>query len=185
MIPLPYFVEREDALNALKGPEKPSEALLALIVAELARESPNREIRVITGIKQVYTVSHLKRAGKTLTHEQLELWHNNPKRITLTHVRALCRMRSQQREQMLRKLLSTKMTSAELEAIAAKRQTSDLGNESDLDRYARKMGEVTGRVVSLSYRPALQSGKITLSWQGYDDLDELSLNLGFDSSEYI
>ncbi len=34
MISLPYFVEREDALDALRGPEKPSEALLALIVAE-------------------------------------------------------------------------------------------------------------------------------------------------------
>ncbi len=68
MTPLPYFIEREDALNALNGPEKPSQALLALVVAELSRESTNREIRAITGIKQAYKVSHLKRAGKTLTH---------------------------------------------------------------------------------------------------------------------
>ncbi len=137
------------------------------------------------GIKHDYTVSHLKRVGKTLTHEQLELWHNNPRRITLTHVRALCRMRSQQRDELFRKLLATKMTSAQLEAIAAKRQATDFSNESGLDRYARKMSEVTGRVISFSYRPALQPGKITLSWQGYDDLDELSKNLGFDAQSYI
>ncbi len=185
MAALPWFLERQDALDALNSPVKPSQALLALVVAMLSQDSTNREIRAITGIQHAYTVSHLKRAGKTLTYEQLELWHANPTRITLTHVRALCGMPAQQRDQWLHKLLATRIPSTQLEAVAAKRQPSDLGNESDLERYARKMSEATGRVITLSYRPALQTGKITLSWHGYDDLDDIAKKMGFIPSDYL
>lgn len=181
---LPHLLNSDDALDVLKTTPSPSHALLALVVAELSKTHVNRDIRTLTGIRKDYVVSHLKRAGKTLSHEQLELWHNNPTSITLGHVRALCSMLASQREHYLRKLLAVKITVGELEAIAAKRSLTT-GNESDLERYARKMGEVTGRIVTLSYRPALSMGKITLSWHGYDDLDTIAQKLGFNPQEHF
>lgn len=181
---LPALLDAEDALDVLRSTPKPSQALLALIIAELSKTHVNRKIRALTGIRKDYQVSHLKRAGKVLSVEQLNLWHNNPKMISLGHVRALCSMSSSQREYYLRKLLTTKITVGELEAIAAKRSLTT-GHASDLERYARKMGEATGRIVTLSYRPALSMGKITLSWHGYDDLDAIAQKLGFNPQEYL
>ena len=184
---LPHVTNSYEALDALKRTSTPTRAFLALVVAILSKEHTNREIRAITGIHQDYTVSHLKRAGKKLTYEQLELWHNNPQSITLGHVRALCRMPSTQREHYLRKLLAVKITVDKLEVIAAKRSTAT-NDENDTKLYAEAISRATGRVVTISQpqvKAGIPIGEIRLGWYGYDDLEQIAGLLGYNPQEEL
>ncbi len=181
---LPILIDADDAIDAYFNNKPASKALQAKIIALLSEEGfTNGQIRQALQIEKDYVVSHLKRAGETLTDTQLTLWHNNPQRITLGHIRALCSLNPDQREQYLRQLLQTRVSVNHLERISQGHDNSAI--DQDLKRYEQKMSEVTGRMVELSYDPSHRSGKITLSWHGFDDLDDVAARFGFKASEHI
>jgi ParB family chromosome partitioning protein len=92
---------------------------LAWIIATLSRGGYlNSDIREALVIGPVYRVTHLKRAGLALSEDEMELWHQNPTRITLGHVRAIWKLPRTERENMLRNLLLVKTPVSEFERIA-------------------------------------------------------------------
>lgn len=174
---LPYFVTAEDAVAFYRDNPTCSDAIKAYILAFLTAEGfSNRAIRAALQIPKVYTVTHLKRAGQALDHAQLTLWHRNPTRITLGHVRAIASFPSAQRETWLRKLLVQKIPVHQLEALAQGRTDS---HNADIKRYQERMAQVLGRPLNIRYNPATQSGSLTLDFFTLEDLDRVAAALGF------
>ncbi len=186
---LPLMLDGEDAIDFYRSTPDKTDAFKAKVIAVMITDGfSNGQIRDELKIQKDYVVSHYKRVGTTLNDEQLQLWHNNPSNITLGHARAVSSMKSPAlREQTLRKLLTTKISVAKLEKMAATgEQQDDIDDiEKHLKQYAGYMSEVTGRVVDIKMKKGEKMGKITLSWTGYDDLDDVAKALGFKPSDYM
>jgi ParB family chromosome partitioning protein len=174
---LPLLVDAEDAIDYAKSNRMTNDALLAWIVATLSREGYlNRDIREVLVISEVYRVTHLKRVGLALSEDEMELWHQNPKRITLGHVRAIWKLPRKEREKMLRNLLLVKTPVSEFERIA---RGEGEERDCDIERFETLMGETLGRKVSIHYKKAKQTGTLTLDFFTLDDLEEVASKLGF------
>lgn len=180
----PLLFDADDAINHYISNQNRTDAELAYIVATLSKDGyKNKAIREALGIKNVYTVTHLKRAGTNLTEKELILWHKNPYRITLGHVRAIALLPQQKREELLRRLLSKKIPVHRFESIAQGK--AEPNENPDIKRYEQLMSEVLGRNIAISYNPAKRSGTLTLNFYSLDDLDDVSGKLGFKSEENI
>lgn len=182
--PLAYLNGVDDAIDFWKSSSNLSGAEKALVIGVLSNEGfKNRQIRAELAIDKDYEVSQLKRIGRTLTREQLELWHENEQRISLGHVRALTMIDDPKREYLMRDMLIKKVSVSELFRIA--RGEEDEVLDVDVERFRRLMSEVIGRDVRLSYNTGKQSGKITLPYYGVDDLGRICKQLGFDSEKHL
>lgn len=186
---LPFLLSSRHALEVYNETSEKTDAFCALVVGILTEDGKtNPQIRELLDIKHAYTVSYYRKAAKALTEEQLNLWHKNPLQITLGHVRAICRMKKSQREGILRKLLATKLSVATLEKMAATGTTED--NSDDLQahfkRYAEHMSQQIGRIVDISYNAKNgKMGRISVSWNGYEDLDNIAKALGFNPEDHL
>lgn len=181
---LNHIVDAPSALEVLEKEPKASEAEIAKCIAILrAQGYTNRQVREIVGMKN-YMISHLKRVGQHLCDEALQLWHNNPNRITLGHVRAITTMPADQQVQLCRDLLVKHITVRQFEQLASNKITSV---DDDMARYLaqlqERMSNTIGRPVSITTRANGRSGKITLDWFDFDDFDNLCQQLGFNSQE--
>ena len=136
----------------------------------------NHAIRDMTGVDKVYVVTHYKRAGTKLSDDELVLWHNNPRRITLGHIRACLKMDEREREELLRDLLIKKKSVSEVSDIANKRTAF---SDADLKRYINEVTEKIGRNMKFNYKPMKGSGTITLDFYDLADLDYLVGMLGY------
>jgi len=184
MSQFPLLLDADDAINHHLSNENRTDAELAYIVATLSKDGyQNKKIREVLGIEKVYTVTHLKRSGMNLTEEELTLWHKNPNRITLGHVRAIALLPQRQRENLLRELLSKRIPVHKYEAIAHGKDEPT--EDSDIQRYQQLMSDVLGRSVGIKYNAAKKSGTLTLTFYSLDDLDETSKKLGFNAAEHI
>lgn len=180
---LPDFFDAEDAIEYYKGTSHLTDAERAYVVATLTNEGfSNKSIRKALGIDKVYTVTHLKRVGTQLSQTELTLWHRNPSRITLGHVRAIAKLPAKNREHLLRTLLTQRVPVHKFEALA---QAKNEDRDTDIKRYERIMGEVLGRPIKIRFNPAKRSGSITLDFYGLDDLDLISRGLGFIAENHI
>ncbi len=178
---LPYLLDKRDAVDFYQKNPACSDAAKAFVVAFLSKAGlSNREIRAALNIDKVYTVTHLKRAGLSLTETELALWHKNPDCITLGHVRAVAKLPQQERERMLRKLLAQKTPVHQFEAIA---QGETEQRNADIKRYQERMAEVLGRPVKIRYNNAKKSGSLCLDFFTLEDLDHLATTLGFKAEE--
>jgi ParB family transcriptional regulator, chromosome partitioning protein len=180
---LPFLVDADDAIEYHNSRSSLTDAEKAYVVAVLSREGfSNKAIREALNIDKVYTVTHLKRAGTCLSESELALWHKNPTRITLGHVRAITKFQQSKREELLRNLLTTRIPVHRYEAIA---QGKSDNRDTDIKRFERIMGEVIGRQIRIKFNPAKLSGSLTLDFFDLDDLDYLAKSLGFESEKHI
>lgn len=183
MSSLPYLIDADEAIEYYKGRSDLTDAEKAYVVAMLSKEGrSNKDIRKSLGIDKVYTVTHLKRVGTCLTESELNLWHKNPSRITLGHARAIAKLPTSKREELLRSLLTKRTPVHKFEAIA-KGKVDD--RDTDIKRYERIMGEVLGRQINIRFNPAKLSGSVTLDFFGLDDLDHISRCLGFKAEDHL
>ncbi|WP_444928304.1 transcriptional regulator (plasmid) [Microbulbifer sp. TRSA002] len=180
---LPYLIDAEEAIEYYKGKSNLTDAEKAYIVAILTKEGlSNKDIRRSLGIDKVYTVTHLKRVGTSLTDAELNLWHKNPSRITLGHTRAIARLPAQKREELLRGLLTKRTPVHKFESIAKGKEED---RDSDIKRHERIMGEVLGRQVRIRFNPTKLSGSLTLDFFGLDDFEHISRCLGFKADDHL
>jgi len=181
----PLFTSSRDAIEFHNSSANCPDAIKASIVARLSADGySNKSIRKALNINKVYTVTHLKRVGTALSESELQLWHNNSKRITLGHVRAISKLPKRRREELLRELLIKRTSVHSFEKIA-KGEEITKEQDPDIKRYEEVMAEMIGRPVKIHLNKATKSGTIKLGFFGYDDLDNISKSLGFDSSEHI
>lgn len=180
---LPLLLDATEAIEFYKANLTCTDAAKAYVVAVLTNSGlSNREIRSALNIDKVYTVTHLKRVGLALSEGELALWHKNPMRITLGHVRAIAKLPQPEREKMLRRLLARKTPVHKFEAIA---QGKSEQRDADIKNYEERMSEVLGRPVKIRYNSAKQSGSLCLDFFTLEDLDGLSSALGFRLQEYF
>ena len=174
---LPLLLDDEEALDFFHSQARPSDPIKAHVIRVLAKEGyKNRHIREALGINKVYTVTHLLRVGIALSDDEMELWHKNPGRITLGHLRAIIKLKRNTREALIRKLLVSRTPVHQLEALAkGQNQKQDI----DIEKFARTMSEVTGRPTSVRFSKRKKTGTLTLSFYNLDDLDDLCEKLGY------
>lgn len=71
---LPYLIDADEAIEYYKSKSDLTDAEKAYVVAILSQEGySNKSIRQSLGIEKVYTVTHLKRAGASLSESELNL----------------------------------------------------------------------------------------------------------------
>lgn len=180
---LPFLIDADEAIEYYKGQSELTDAEKAYVVGILDKEGySNKSIRKALGISKVYTVTHLKRVGTSLSESELGLWHKNPTRITLGHVRAIAKLPQSKREELLRNLLTKRIPVHKFESIA---QGKSNDTDTDIKRYERIMGEVLGRQIKIRFNAAKRSGSITLDFFGLEDLDDISKSLGFKAEDHI
>lgn len=179
---LPLLIDAGEAIEFARSNRITTDAMMALIVATISRDGySNSEIRAALDIGPVYRVTHLKRVGLALSEDEMELWHQNPSRITFGHVRAIWKFPREDREKMLRDLLLVQTPVSEFERIA-RGEVEDV--DCDVNRYATLMGEVLGRGVRIKYDKSKKVGSITLDFFTLDDLEDLSMKLGYRPEEF-
>lgn len=180
---LPFLIDADEAIEYYKGQDELTDAEKAYVVGILNKDGySNKAIREALGISKVYAVTHLKRVGTCLSESELELWHKNPTRITLGHVRAIAKLPQSRREELLRNLLTRRIPVHKYESIA-KGKPND--SDTDIKRYGQIMGEVLGRQIRVRFNAAKRSGSITLDFYGLEDLDDISKSLGFNAEDHI
>ena len=158
-----------------------TDALRAHIVAALSKyKLPNRKIRALLGIEKVYTVTHLKRAGLELSTTEITLWHNNPSRISLGHIRALAHLPTTEREPILRNLLIHHIPVHKINCCLNKQPEED----PNVAQFAQIMSEQIGRPVRIEFNARQQKGCLSLDFYNLDDLETLTSALGFKSEEF-
>jgi ParB family chromosome partitioning protein len=173
---LPLLLNADEAIEYYENHPDSTDAEKAYVVRVLVNEGfANKAIRAALGIKKVYTVTHFIRAGTRLSEDELNLWHKNPDKISLGHVRAIAKFPRKKREPLLRKLLETSTSVHEFESIA---QGKAVGNDFDTKRYEEQMEEVLGRPIRLKYNKATQSGSLTVRFFRLSDLNNISGHLG-------
>jgi len=179
---LPILLDADEAIEYYKENrvDPLTDAERALVVSTLHKDGyKNSDIRKVLGIPQVYTVTHLKRVGVSLTDMELSLWHKNPKRITFGHVRAVAKLPHLKREPLLRSLLSKRISVSEFERIA---KGEPARQDIDIARFETEVSETIGRPLALRYNKVKRAGRLTVSFYGLDDLDDLLAGLGYTKS---
>lgn len=180
---LPLFLDTEEAIDYFHQHNDCTDATKSSVIAYLHNDGfKNADIRKALGIEKVYLVTHLKRAGISLSETELELWHNNSKSITLGHVRAIAKLPRFKREELLRGLLIKKTSVSKFESLA---KGNDVEKDVDIKRYEELMQSAIGRLVKIKYNKAKLSGSITIDFFSLDSLDDISKLLGFDASKHI
>jgi len=174
---LPLLIDAEEAIQFYKAQPSLTDAAKAYAIGLISNDGySNSEIREALEIDKVYAVTHLKRAGTQLSLDELELWHNNPSKNTLGHVRAIAKLNREKREPLLRNLLANKCSVAEYEAIGRGRETD---KDVDIKRFEQLMSERLGRDIKIQYNKGKQYGRITLGFFTLDDLDDITEKLGY------
>lgn len=167
-----HFQNTDDAATYFVSQNHLTRAQQAYIVAFLSKHGmTNREIRSTLDIDKVYTVTHLKRTGSALSLTELELWHHNPDRISLGHVRAIAKLPLDQRESLLRQLLTQKVPVSHFEAIAKGKR---IETDADIKRFERVIGDLLGREIEVQYNQKTGTGYLNLSFTGLDDLEQIT-----------
>lgn len=174
---LPYFVDKEEAIDYYHAQTSKNDALKAYIVGFLSKEKmSNKNIRSALGIEQVYTVTHLKRAGTRLSEDELTLWFNNADKISLGHVRAIAKLDQVKRERLLRDLLVKRIPVQHYESLArGEKEERDV----DIKRLEEQMSSQLGREIHISYSSRRKTGTISLGYYQLEDLDRIITKLGF------
>lgn len=174
---LPILTDAQEALKFYRSTNPLNDAQRAYVIAFLSREGwTNRQIRSELGIEKVYTLTHYRRVGLALSESEFALWSKNPDRITLGHLRALCHLKPEIREPLLRNVLAHKLSVSKLQQRI---RGNDQRQNGDIKRYEAQMEGILGRGVKIHFDINRQSGKLTLDFFGLDDLDQIANSLGF------
>lgn len=180
---LPYLFDSQDAITYYRETPSMTDAARAYVVRTLALDGyTNSRIRETLGIEKVYTVTHLKRTGCALTEDQLRLWDKNSATITLGHVRAIAKLPSQRIEEILRKVISHKLSVRHVIDLA---KGKDVEPTNDIKAFQEEVSEAIGRPVKVRYSESTCCGSIVLDFYGLDDLDNITKALGYTREEPI
>ncbi|MGN0921010.1 MAG: transcriptional regulator [Cellvibrio sp.] len=179
----PLLTDAQEAILYLRSNPDSSDAIRAYAIGICSKEGlTNKQLREITGIDKVYTLTHYSRVGKNLTEEELILWHRNPQRLSLGHMRAICKLSHKQREPLIRKALARHTPVSEFERIARGEEST---SDTDIRRYQNLMSDAIGHPVNIRYNPASGKGALTLEFFNLDELDKFAELLGFNSKDYF
>lgn len=179
----PLLLDKAEAIAFYQENSLISDAVTAYIVGLCSKEGlTNKEIRESLNIDKVYTVTHYSRVGKNLTEEELMLWHKNPHRLTLGHMRAICKLPSLERNRLMRHALTRPIPVSEFERIA---RGDNAQHDTDIKRYQNLMSDVIGHPVAIKYNAATGRGSLTLEFFNLDELDKFAELLGFNSKDYL
>jgi len=177
MYNFPLLLDAEEALEHYHKPGTRSDAERAYIIAIMSNNGyTNTQISDSLNIQKGYTVTHLKRVGLALSEIELSLWHTNPNKITLGHVRAIANLPKTKREKLLRDGLYKRKSVRQFEALA---KGENVEKDPDVKRYAEIMTEVLGRGVKVKYNSTNKTGSITLDFYKLEDLLDIASSLGF------
>jgi ParB family chromosome partitioning protein len=174
---LPLVLDTQEAVSFYHAHGGLNDAQIAYLVGFLSKEGhSNKKIRHFLGITKVYTVTHLKRAGTLLSEAELQLWCDNPERITLGHVRAVAKLPPKEREGLLRDLLAKRRSVHDFELLAkGKSPVPDV----DTKRYSSRMSEVLGYPVEIIFNQYTKRGRLILDFYTVDDLEDMARKLGY------
>ena len=177
----PLLLDTEEALEHYLLPGERSDAEKAYIVSIFSKDGhSNSKIRELLSIEKVYTITHLKRVGLSLTDTELALWHNNPHKITFGHVRAVAKLPETKRMKLLRELLSKKMSVRLFEQLAKEKPDE---RDFNTQRYEETVTKVLGRGVKIKYNPVKKTGSILLDFYRLEDLTDILAALGYAPKE--
>jgi ParB family chromosome partitioning protein len=180
---LPFLLDELDAIDIYKNGGATTDAIKAYVVGYLSKKKyTNGMIREALGIDKVYTATHLIRAGTKLSDEELTLWHNNPTRITLGHIRAIASMDRPRREKILRDHLVVRKSVRDFTALANGKTPGDL--DPDIKRYQEGMTVALGAEVTIEYNPNKHSGSVTIDFHSLEAFDGLAKTLGYAPDEF-
>jgi len=190
---LPFFLDTEEAIDHYKNHHDCTDAVKSYIVGLLHTDGfKNSDIRAALEINKVYLVTHLKRAGTSLSETELTLWHNNPRAITLGHVRAIAKLPRSEREELLRSLLTGRQKGDNNKSVSKYESLANslakgesVEKDANIKKYEELMQATIGKVVRIKYNQAKQSGSITVDFFSLDSLDDISKSLGFDASKHM
>lgn len=118
-----------------------------------------------------YQLSHYSRAAKRLTVDEIHLWSRYPNRITLGHVRALTRLPSHKRWQLLNTLATKKRLSVRTCEQISRGETPS--EDTDIKTYAAEVSEQLGRGIRIQYNQSNKTGKIILDFYTLEDLEDI------------
>lgn len=182
MLPTPF--DAEDAADIWQ--EDITDAARAYLVNFLfdSESLTNKQIRHLLKIDHVYKVTHLKMAG-SLTEEELLLWDKNPRKITLSHIRAIAKLQESHRKKLIRELLVKNISSRKLEVLARNIKLGIPNQEEDVDiqNYAELVSEQIGRPISIKFDSSKRVGEIALKFFSIDDLANITEILGYKGTE--
>ncbi|HDZ37060.1 MAG TPA: transcriptional regulator [Marinobacter sp.] len=175
------LVDAEEAVEYANKTPNLTDAQKAHLIGFLSDEGlRNSEIREALDIDRPYTVSHLKRAAR-LSENELTLWHNNPTKITLGHVRAIANFPEARRTKMLRDLLARRIPVHEYESIA-RGEASEI--DVDIKRFQESVSEQTGHPISIRYNSRKRSGSISIQFFSLGELEDIAEQLGYKRDEF-
>lgn len=182
---LPLLIDADEAAEYMKN-HRCDDATKAYAIGVMSKDGySNKKIREATGIDTVYTVTHYKRAGTKLSEDEIRLWHKNPKRITLGHVRVVARLPRFEREKLLRDLISKEIDGKPISVSTLKEIAKGKvpTKDSDIKSLENAMEEVLGRQLNIQFNKEKKTGSIKLSFFTLDDLERICNSLGYRSNE--
>lgn len=172
---LPILLMKEDALEEWE--KDPQDPIKCYIVSFLFNEGmTNSEIRSYLKIEKPYTLTHYKRVGQSFSEEQLLKWLKNFHKVKLGHMRAIAKLKGNEKEKALEEICTRKFSVRKAELRANNREDEV---DVDIKSYERDISESTGRSVKIKYNPNKKTGQITLSYFGLDDLEAIVRSIGY------
>jgi len=169
--------DAEDAIDYFQECHPAPLPVKAYVAGHLSKLGySNARIRESLDVKTTYECTDLRRIGRNLSPDQLELWWNNEDRIKLGHVRAISRLPAPEREKVLRDLLVKRISVAQIEAMAVGKASAP---DVDTAKFEREMSEAIGRGVRVQTKGAKQSGRIILDFYSLEDLERVAEDLGY------
>lgn len=158
-----------------------SDLMKAWVVRHLVADGySNADIRQALRIRKKYVVTHLIRVGKSLSLDEFDLWSDNPSRITFGHMRAIASLPYSIRIDLLKLLLKSKTTVAQLEKIARGKKPD---NEIDIRKLELNISEHIGQPTRIRFNHKKKAGSVTVDFFSLEEFDFLCEKLGYKPNE--
>lgn len=179
---LPDLTDITDALSYWMDSQPAHPAVSSYVAGYLAsKKISNKESRALMEIDKVYIMTHFRRLGTSLNRTCLELWLNNPTKITMGHARAISSMKEGEREKLLRDLLVKKQSVRQMESLV----NGDPGQrDADIQALERSMSEKVGYPITIKWSREKSIGALSIKFFSLDNLDDLSRRLGFKPDDF-
>jgi ParB family chromosome partitioning protein len=179
---LPDLTDTADALLYWSDSQPAHPAVASYVAGFLAsKKISNKESRALMEIDKVYTMTHFRRLGTSLPRSCLELWLNNPGKITMGHSRAIASLKADEREKRMRDLLVKKQTVRDIESLA---NGESVQRDADIDSLQRSMGEAIGYPITIKWSRDKRVGSLSIRFFSLDNLDDLGKRLGYQPDDY-
>jgi len=167
---LPIILDEKEAIDIFNDPSS-NDAIKVFAIKHLHIFGlKSRDIGKIFPISK-YQLSHYARSAKKLTDEEIELWSNNPRRITFGHIRSLIRLPTQQRLDLIKDLATKRRLSVRNCEQISRGETAT--KNTDIKAYETELSEKLGRGIRIRYNQSNKTGQLTLDFFTLNDLEDI------------